>query len=168
MKVNEIKNLLWDVAKRYPRLQGLLKKQVGDETQGSIWATDLYHMELDSGYLQDVCEDYASLRKELPNPIDNWVKDIADEVKRKQYQDQRRLELHMQASRPKAGELMGIVKDMRVGRVAIELGVLVRMKRITAEENQSRMDEVMSYDKGEAILPEWLFENEDGRLLIKP
>ena len=166
MKVAEIKALLWDIAKRYPRVQGLLKKQVQDETQGQIWALDLYHMELDSGYLQDVCEEYATLKKDLPHPIDNLVKEIADEVKRRQYQDQRRLDLHMQASRPKAGELMSKVKDDRIGKIAIELGVLCKGKHITKKENDLYMNQLIEFDKGERVLPEFLVESEDRKLMI--
>lgn len=166
MKVAEIKSLLWDIAKRYPRVQGLLKKQVQDETQGQIWALDLYHMELDSGYLQDVCDEYASMKRDLPHPVDNLVKEIADEVKRRQYQDQRRLDLHMQANRPKAGELMSKVKDDRVGRIAIELGVLCRMKQISKDKNDQYMDELIEYDKGKRVLPEFLIESADRKLMI--
>ena len=136
MKRAEIKALLWEIAKRYPRFQGLLQKRVGDETQGSIWVSDLYRMELDSGYLTDVCHDYIELRKDLPNPIDNIVKEIADEVRRLQYQDQRRLELHLQANQPPPGELMKIVGSWGIGKVAIDIGVAAKNKQLTENYEQ--------------------------------
>jgi hypothetical protein len=166
MKVGEIKNLLWDIAKRYPRFQGLLKRQVGNETQGTIWANDLAAMNLDGGFLQDVCDDYASMRRDLPDPIDNLVKEIADEVRFKKYQEQRRLELHLQAHRPKAGELMNTVKDFRIGKAAIDMGVAVRNGSITVEQNDLWLEQLIGWDNGENDLPPNVVVNDKGKVIF--
>lgn len=166
MDVKEIKNLLWDIAKRYPRFQGLLKRQVGNETQGTIWANDLAAMNLDGGFLQDVCDDYASMRRDLPDPIDNLVKEIADEVRFKQYQEQRRLELHLQAHRPKAGELMAVVKDFRIGKAAIDMGVAAKSGLITAEQNELWLNQLFGWEKGENDLPPNVTQNENGKVIF--
>ena len=163
MKTSEIKILLWDIAKRYPRFAGLLKKQVGNETQGSIWASDLSRMNLDSGYLQDVCYDYASLNKNLPDPIDNIVKEIADEVRRRQYQDQRRMELHLQANRPKAGEIMATVARMGVGQASIDLGVMAKQKKITVEQNETMLNQLLDWEFRGKEQPDFITVSEDGR-----
>lgn len=164
MKVGEIKNLLWDIAKRYPRLQGLLQRKVGSDTQGTIWSMDLHKMNLDRGYLEDVCADYAEMRKDLPEPIDNLVKEIADAVRFKSYQDDRRLQLHMQAHRPKAGELMAIVKDMKIGSAAIDMGVAAKNGQISAEQNQMWVDQLFEWEKGEAELPPYCVETDEGKV----
>lgn len=163
MKTSEIKNLFWDIGKRYPRFAGLLQKRVGNDTQGNIWASDLAGMNLDSGYLQDVCDDYASLQKSLPDPIDNIVKEIADEVRRRQYQDQRRMELHLQANRPKAGEIMATVARMGIGQAAIDLGSLCKQKIITVEQNEEMLKRLCDWEFRGEQQPDFITVSEDGR-----
>lgn len=166
MRTSDIKNLLWDIGKRYPRFAGLLQKRVGNDTQGNIWANDLASMDLDSGYLTDVCDDYARLHRDLPDPIDNIVKEIRDEVRRRQYQDEERLRLHMQANRPKAGEVMATVKNFRVGNVAIQLAELTREKKITASQNEKFMDALCDWEFHDADQPSFVTVSQDGKVSL--
>lgn len=166
MRTSEIKNLLWDIGKRYPRFAGLLQKRVGNDTQGNIWASDLAGMDLDSGYLTDVCDDYARLHRDLPDPIDNIVKEIRDEVRRRQYQDEHRLKLHMQANQPKPGEVFAAVREFRVGPVACTLGDLAKQKKISAEDNERMLNEIIEWDKGEREQPDYITVNEGGKVSL--
>ena len=52
---------------------------------------------------------------------------------------------------------MDFVRASRTGYIAIELGVMVKEKKITRDENDAMMAELMSWDKGGSE-PAWVAE----------
>jgi len=62
-------------------------------------------------------------------------------------------EKYHQPIRSKANQWL---RQQRTGRIAIQLGVLVREGKLTREENDRRMDELLEWDKGRLTAPAWL------------
>ena len=86
-------------------------------------------------------------RDQLAIKIRREALDRAAERERKQTQ---RDKYHNQAK----GAWDKIAND-RVGHIAIELGVAVREGRITSEENATRLEELLAWDKG-GPKPAWV------------
>jgi hypothetical protein len=157
MKTQSIKDTLWSLAKPYPRLQGLLMREVGTGTQGGIWSKMIEEANLDFGIFQDVCYEYQTARRKLPNPLDDLIADIIMESRDRKYFESEKLEQHMKHHNPKAGELMGKVTTMgTAGAICITLAKMTKAGTITKEQSIQMLDQAFAFDKGEAERPEWL------------
>jgi hypothetical protein len=153
MTTQETKNQLWEIAKAYPTLRGLLQKQLTpDKTVGQHWAELL--SDCDSGHLVDVCEEYATLRQPIPQPSDQLVFVIRSECKDREYRDRQRWEQHQKYyDQPKG--VFEWVRKTHTGRLAIGLGESVKAGRLSRADNLTRMNELMAWDKG-GPTPEWM------------
>ena len=92
MTPQEVKNELYEIGKRYPSLLGLMKKTVGESTVGSVWAGEL--RDIDAAHFQDVCHEYASFRRELPDHNERLPYEIRQEVFKRTERDAKALEQH--------------------------------------------------------------------------
>lgn len=91
MNIEDVKLELWEIAMAYPTLRGLLQKEIevmvkkGDPkpakpmTVGHHWAMLL--KDLDQEIFEDVCHKYATLARPLPEPQDQLVFAIMQEVR---------------------------------------------------------------------------------------
>jgi len=157
MKIQTIKDALWGIAKPYPRLQGLLMRQVGNGTQGGIWAKLIEAADLDAHYFSDVCYEYETAKKKLPDPLDDLIVDIIKEVKDRKYLDDQRFEQMEKYHRPKAGQVMSSVTSMgAAGAICLVLGKMVKEKEITQQQSHDMLEEALAFDRKEAERPDWL------------
>lgn len=132
-------------------------REVNGGSQGSIWVTMIANADLDAGIFSDVCYEYETARRKLPDPLDDLIADIIIECRDRKYLEASKLEQHMKYHAPKAGEVMKAVTGMgAAGAVAIPLAKMVASGTITRDENERRLTEVLAYDKGEVPKPEWL------------
>lgn len=53
---------------------------------------------------------------------------------------------------------MAAVTNTKTGRIAVDLGTLVKEKRLEADQNREMLDELMDWDKGKAPTPFWLVD----------
>jgi len=83
MEMNQVKQELWEIAKSYPTLRGLLQSELNNCTVGEHWAMvicekvvgidDAYQSKLDQEAFEDICYDYAKCTKRLPEPADRLL-----------------------------------------------------------------------------------------------
>jgi len=165
VKDSEIRAELWEIAKSYPTLQGVLQKELQSQskyssgersTVGRHWVTLL--KDLEPSHFQDVCYEYATLAKPLPNPIDQLVFEIRQECLDRKAAEQAKLEQYEKYHRN--NKVMQWVRSDSTGAIAVELGEMVRRGHLTKEENDKRMDELLAWDKQHAgeeqTQPSWL------------
>ena len=150
-----IKERLWAIAKPYPRLQGLLMREVGDGTQGGVWMKAILDSDLDTACFEDACYEYESLKRKLPDPLDDLIQDLIQDSKDRRAILHSKLEQHEKYHRPKAGHVFGYVKNIRAGSIAIAIGDAVKRKQISREDNQKMIDELFDYENGKIEKPEW-------------
>jgi hypothetical protein len=151
-----IKDRLWSIAKPYPRLQGLLMRKVGEGTQGGIWCKLIRDANLDIPCFEDACYEYESLRKPLPDPLDNLIHDLIADSRDLKAEQHRKWEQHSKYHAPKAGEVYDYVFKDGIGSIAVTLGQMVRRKELTAEQNKKMLDQMFDWEKGKIDKPEWL------------
>lgn len=158
MKTKFIRDELQMIADRYPTLQGILKKTLGDghKQVGKVWIETIQARNLDADHFSNVCYAYAMAEKRLPEPIDQLVFEIIQEVRDLMDKDQRKLEQYEKYHR--STSVMQWVKDDRTGSIAVWLGEQVKRGHITKEENDRRMDELLAWDKQPEVLdkPAWI------------
>ena len=93
MNIKTVKDELWQIAKAYPTLAGLLQKTMPNgQTIGHHWAELL--KDLDPEHFENVCYDYSTLKEPLPHPIDQLAFTIRQEVRERMNKDQARWEQH--------------------------------------------------------------------------
>ena len=132
-------------------------REVNGGSQGGIWVKMIKDADVDAGHFNDVCYEYASAARKLPEPLDDIIADIIRECKDRRYEELRKGEQLEKYHRPQAGELMQKVSGMGLaGKVAVPLAKLCKEKVITREENDRRMDEIFAYEKGQVERPQWL------------
>jgi hypothetical protein len=157
MNKRSIKDTLWSLAKPYPRLQGLLMREVGNGTQGGIWTSMIEEANLDFGIFQDICYEYQTARRKLPNPLDDLIADIIIESRNRKYEEDRKLMQHMSYHNPKGGELMSKVSTMgSAGAICLTLGKMTKAGTITSDQSKEMLEQAFAFDKGECDRPEWL------------
>jgi hypothetical protein len=132
-------------------------REVNGGAQGSIWVKMIQDANLDAGHFSDVCYEYATASKKLPDPLDDIIADIIKECRERKHKELAKFEQHQKYHQPKAGELMAKVTSMGLaGKICVPLAKSVKAGVITSEENLKRLDEVFAYEKGEIEKPEWL------------
>lgn len=161
MDKNSIKDRLWSIAKPYPRLQGLLMREVGNGTQGGIWMKAIIEADLDAACFEDACYEYESMKKKLPDPLDNLIHDLIADSKDRKAEQHRKFEQLQKYHQPKAGEVFGFVKGTKTGRIAVAIGAATKTKKITRDQNKRMIDELFEFEKGNIAKPEWFdaYEN---------
>ncbi len=94
MDEKQIRDELWEIAKAYPTLAGLLSKSLGDSGTkvGSHWVKLIQAADLNAVHYQNLCDEYASLEKPLPEPSDQLVFEIVRECKDRRAKDIERYE----------------------------------------------------------------------------
>ena len=93
MNVTDVKRELLTIGNVYPSLLGLMKKKLPSGGKvGHLWATLL--TDLDAAHLQDVCHEYATLRRELPEQNERLPFAIREEVRRRMDRDAEALRVH--------------------------------------------------------------------------
>ena len=83
MEVKSIRSELWEIAKAYPTLRGLLEKKLGESgtTVGAHWVKLIHDANLNDVHFQNVCDEYATLEKPLPEPSDQLAFVIIERCK---------------------------------------------------------------------------------------
>lgn len=152
---------LYQIAKFYPTLAGLLVKGCKDgsnEKFGTVWARKLVEANLAADHFCNVCDEYASGDRDMPEPSDRLCRDIIVEVRDRMYSETRRLEqfnkYHTQES--SKGVMQHVRLDGVYGYWGIELGRMLALGHLTKEEHDKRFAEVRAYDRNEGPLPEWV------------
>jgi len=101
MKLETVKDELYQIAKAYPLLLGLMKKKFTGKvedgepatcTVGEHWAKLMVN--LDSIHFENVCDEYATMDRRLPDPTDQLPYEIIREVKERTALEVERLEQH--------------------------------------------------------------------------
>lgn len=94
MDEKEIRAELWDIALRYPTLAGLLEKEMGRSKKkvGAIWVETIKARNLDKTHFSNVCHAYALAEKKLPEPQDQLIYAIIEEVRNLMARDQEKFE----------------------------------------------------------------------------
>lgn len=153
MRKDDAKKALYEIGKRYPLLLGLMAKKVDDSTVGNYWAGMLESCE--KSYVEEVCEDYCDGFIRIPDQMDQLIYDIrAEAISRRQ----RELDKFVQHQRyhVKPINTWEYVRQDKIGNIAIRLGVAVREKRLSKEDNNLMMDELFAWERGEISEPEWV------------
>ncbi|NNE62372.1 MAG: hypothetical protein HKN35_15880 [Woeseia sp.] len=151
MDIKTIKAELWEIAKVYPTLMGLLQKTLDNgkgETIGNVWARTVQNSHLDSDHFSNVCYEYQCLERPMPNPLDTLVFEIVEEAKERADRDRRKLEQHSKyhgRKRSKASPLY-----YRAAHWVIDHGPL----------EPDRLDELCNWVNKDAQRPAWLAEGE--------
>jgi hypothetical protein len=156
MSHKRVKDLLWKISKPYPRLQGLLMREVGSLTQGQIWCNAVIDSGCNLDSFEDVCYQFIDMKRSLPEPVDRLIFDLIQDAKDLNFEKEKKLEQHMKYHRPKAGEVMGWVRNDKTGTIAVTLGTMVKQGSITEEESSKRVDQLFQLERGEIERPEWL------------
>ena len=92
MKIQQVKRELYEIAKAYPTLLGLLERPINRKTNssgklfdgttfGEHWAGLL--KDLEPTHFENVCFEFATLKRPLPNPIDQLAFVIREQVKKR-------------------------------------------------------------------------------------
>lgn len=90
MKTANVMAELARIADVYPTLRGLMNKKLKSGSYlGQHWAESLTR--LNPSHFADVCDEYASLERELPDPADRLPFEIASEVRERVGRDVDRL-----------------------------------------------------------------------------
>ena len=134
---------------------GLLKKELGDSTVGDQWATQLESCE--AYYVEDVCADYADMKRPLPEPMDRLIQVIVTEARNALDRDRQRWVQH-QKYHQKPTEAMKRTCHDRWYPVPRWLNERRNQDSEASEkEYQLRMDEYFNYirDDREGEKPEW-------------
>jgi hypothetical protein len=93
MDMKTIKDELWQIAKAYPTVNGLMCKTLPNgSTVGNQWAKVMHSSNLDAVHFENVCYEYANMERPLPQPADQLAFDIISEVKDRKWRDDQRLE----------------------------------------------------------------------------
>lgn len=156
MSHQRVKDLLWKISKPYPRLQGLLMREVGSLTQGQIWGNAVIDSGCNLDCFEEVCYELIDMKRPLPEPLDGLIFDLIQDAKDLHYKEQQKLEAYEKYHRPKAGDVMKWVKNDKTGNLAVTLGTMAKAGVISAEENLKRLDQLFEYERGEIDRPEWL------------
>ncbi len=134
---------------------GLLKKELKNgRTLGEHWAETL--KDLDSYYLEEVCGEYADLKRPLPDPTDQLVFEIREEVTQRTRRDMDRYIQHQKYHEKPSGVLSSDEDSFRPIRESWWLGVQVKKGRITREQCAARTQELADWSAGLSGPPEWL------------
>ena len=155
MKLQTVKNELWEIAKAYPTLAGILQKKMSNNlTVGHHWAELL--KDLEQTHFEDVCYEYATLQQPLPEPQDQLVFAIRHEVRDRKAKEEAKLEQHQKYHTN--NKVMQWVRSDATGSIAVRLGEMVREGTLTREENDQRMDDLLAWEKqhDKTDRPEWL------------
>ena len=98
MDEKEIRKELWEIALRFPTLAGLLEKEMGkNKTKvGTIWVQTIKDHNLDRDHFSNVCYAYAMAEKKLPEPQDQLIYAIVEEVKSLMAKDKLKWEQHVE------------------------------------------------------------------------
>jgi hypothetical protein len=111
--------------------------------------------DLDTGCFEDACYEYESMKKKLPDPLDDLIQDLIQDSKDRKANLHSKLEQHEKYHRPKAGHVFGYVNSIKSGQIAIVIADAAKKKQITREENFKMIDELFDYEKGKIEKPEW-------------
>lgn len=115
MDARHIKAELYEIGKTYPRLLGLMQKQLTPGfTVGQHWAELM--RKLDQIHFDDVCHELATLKRPLPDPIDQLPYEITAEVNDRYHREQKHLEAHVEQVRyrlVKSGQLEAANADAK-------------------------------------------------------
>ena len=174
MKISEVKNELYAIGKTFPTVMGLLTKPLpnGGQTVGAHWAAML--ADLDGDHLENVCHEYATMERRLPDDLSQLALEIHDEVCQRVSRDHERLESLEKQAQGRRTNAMALVKEDRTGKISIMLAEQVKAGVITKEENEGanmirhsnghneytdpncRMAQLMDWHHGKCEPPEWL------------
>ena len=93
MELKAIKNELWEIAKVYPTLRGLLQSELrgGGCTVGEHWAMVIRETHLDAEHFANVCWEYATCKRALPSPADRLLQELISESSERTWRDRERL-----------------------------------------------------------------------------
>ena len=93
MDMQTIKDELWQIAKAYPTVKGLMcKKLPNGSTVGAQWAKVMHSSNLDAEHFENVCYEYANMERPIPQPADQLAFDIIAEVKDRKWKDDAKLQ----------------------------------------------------------------------------
>lgn len=156
MTVQQVKKELWKIAESYPTLQGVLQKELPNGTTvGTTWANTL--KDLHPVIFGEVCDDYSSLVKPLPVPIDQLAFEIRAAVQDRYHKDMDKMRQHTEYFSKRPTGAMEWVASDRIGHIAIELGKRVREGTLSKADNDVMMDELMAYARGKVKdKPDWM------------
>ena len=133
-------------------------REVGNQTQGDVWATLIDDAKLEPQHFDDACYEYETARKQLPEPLDNLIHDLISTAKDARHSELQKLEQYEKYHRPKPGDVHKAVTSTVAGKAGVELGIWVREKKITGEQSRARTDEALAYERGDVPKPDWLDE----------
>ncbi len=154
MEIKTVKNELWEIAKAYPTLRGLLQKELTQgKTVGEHWATLL--QPLDAVHFENVCFEFATMERPLPEPIDQLVFVIKQEVTDRAWKDRCRLEQYEKYHNQTRGAFQSVRND-KAGKIAVALGVACKEGRISKGENDKRVDELCEWEFRNGPKPDWV------------
>ena len=133
-------------------------REVGNQTQGDVWATLIDDAKLDAQHFDDACYEYETARKQLPEPLDNLIHDLISTAKDARHGELEKLEQYEKYHRPKPGDVYKAVTSTVAGKAGVELGVWLKEKKITSEQNIERLEQAFAYERGDVPKPDWLDE----------
>lgn len=96
MDEKKIRDELWSIAKAYPTLSGLMQKELGGGVKvGSHWVQLIKQADLNEMHFCNICDEYASLERELPEPSDQLVFEIVRQAKDRRARDVEKYEQYV-------------------------------------------------------------------------
>ena len=157
MHKRDVKNELYAIAKLYPTLLGMMQKELGSGTVGDHWSQMICEQCTSKTYFEDVCETYASGRRDLPKPTDQLCREIIKEVRQKEWEDTLRMESYATQVAGRRTDANRIVENDPIGSIAARyLFGKVRSGKHTAEENARMLDELLEFGYRSGPKPDWL------------
>lgn len=96
-KLQQIKNLLYEIGQRYPTLLGVMQKRAGKATVGHHWAQILEPYDMED--IEVICDEYSMARKAIPKPAEGLIFELREYCADEQYRRQSRLEQYEKVHR---------------------------------------------------------------------
>lgn len=152
MDLEKIKNELYEIGKAYPTFLGLMQKKVGNDTVGSHWAKVIQSRKLDVAHFEDVCYEWAMMKRKMPDRQEDIIANIIYEVRKRMNRDWENLESHMKYHQTKLGSWLYSENSS----VAKACKYLMENKNVSWEKTEA----LVAYAKGEGQAPSWLENNE--------
>ena len=157
MAVARIKNELWAIARGYPTFAGLLSRKLhenGETTVGAHWARILEKQDWDWDHFENVCDDFAMMRRPLPDPSDRLLQVIMEEVSELTWRDSDRLRRYEESQR--ARDMMGHIRNDKIGAIALDLAFQKKSGRIDKATHDLRLNALMDWEVRDGDKPEFL------------
>ena len=149
MTVDQVLAELAEIGNSYHTVRGLLNSKLKDGTYvGQRWATLL--QPLDGDHRENVCHEYATFERPLPERVDQLAASIMWEVKERMHQDAERLrvyELRQQARKA----------PWRDDGTSVPVCVAVRYVLANGPLPDDQVEELCRWDRG-GPMPEFIKE----------